>query len=198
MRTSLVVAAGVLLVMMASSSAASAQGYNQLREWCFGDSTDDQTIQGCNAVVLSNQEPQQNKGDAIGNRALAYKHKGQLDRAMEDYDEAVRLSPQNSNNFNLRGSLYDTKGQPERAIQDYNQAIKLDPNSSTAYNNRGLAYIHLDQIDRGIQDYTQAIKLNPNYSTAYSNRGIAFQKKGMVAQAKADQDKADLLKKQGH
>ena len=197
MRKSLIGIAGAL-VMTAGGSAASAQDYKQLREWCYGDSTDDQTIQGCNAVVLSNQEPQKNKGDAIGNRGLAYKHKGQLDRALEDYEEAVRLSPTNSNNFNLRGSLYDAKGEPERAIQDYNQALKLDPNSSTAYNNRGLAYVHLDQIDRGIQDYTQAIKLNPNYSTAYSNRGIAYQKKGMVVQAKADQDKADLLKKQGY
>ena len=197
MRTGSNALAGALL-MIASANTASAQTYQQLWEWCYGDSTDDQTIQGCNAVVLSNQEPQRNKGDAIGNRALAYKHKGQFDRALEDYNEAVRLSPQNTNNYNLRGSLYDTIGQPERAIQDYNQAIKLDPNSSTAYNNRGLAYIHLDQIDRGIQDYTQAIRLDPNYSTAYSNRGIAYQKKGMVAQAKADQDKVDLLKKQGH
>ena len=197
MRKSLIVVAGALL-MTASASATSAQDYKQLREWCYGDSTDDQTIQGCNAVVLSNQETQKNKGDAIGNRGLAYKHKGQLDRALEDYDEAIRLSPANTNNFNLRGSVYDSKGQPERALQDYNQALKLDPNSSTAYNNRGLAYVHLDQTDRGIQDYTQAVKLNPNYSTAYSNRGIAYTKKGMLAQAKADQDKADLLKKQGH
>ena len=100
--TSLIVGAGMLLVV-AGASAASAQTYKQLREWCYGDATDDQTIQGCNAVVLSNQETQSDKGDAIGNRGLAYKHKGQLDRAIEDYDEAIRLNSKNTNNFNLRG-----------------------------------------------------------------------------------------------
>src|SRR5471032_1503416 len=114
MRRSLIIIAGALL-MIASASAASAQDYKQLREWCYGDSTDDQTIQGRNAVVLSNQETQKNKGDAIGNRGLAYKHKGQLDRALEDYDEAIRLNPNYSTAYSNRGIAYKKKGMLDQA-----------------------------------------------------------------------------------
>ena len=188
----------VCALIAVGGTPASAQDYKQLRAWCYGDATDDQTIQGCNAVVVSNKETPEDKGNALANRGLAYKNKGQLDRALDDYNEAVRLSPNTSNNYNLRGSGYDAVKQYDRAILDYDQALKLDPKSSTAYNNRGLAYVHLGQFDRGIQDYTQAIKLNPLYVTAYNNRGLAYKQKGEPDLAKADFDVVDQLKKQGH
>src|SRR5258708_31972024 len=100
---------GALLVVTGSLPAP-AQSYELLKKWCYGDATDDQTIQGCDAVIKSARETPEGIADAVGNRGLAYKNKRQLDRAMQDYDEAIRRYPGGSNIYNLRGSLYDDKG----------------------------------------------------------------------------------------
>ena len=59
--------------------------------------------------------------------------------AILDYDEAIRLDPNDALAYYNRG--YD-KGELRRyaaAIADYDEAIRLDPNDAHAYFNRGYA-----------------------------------------------------------
>ena len=160
--------AGVL-----QASTATAQSYDQLRKWCYGDATDDQTVLGCNAVIKSGKESEANVADAIGNRGLAYKNKGEIERAIKDYNEAIRRNPSNANNYNLRGSAYDEIKQYDRAIKDYDMALKLRPKFASAFNNRGVAYRNKGQFARAIQDYDEALKIDPNYKIAIDNRAYA-------------------------
>ena len=55
-------------------------------------------------------------------------------RAIEDYDKAIELDPNDAEAYNDRGSSYHRLGQNERAIEDYDEAIKLDPDNAEAYN----------------------------------------------------------------
>jgi tetratricopeptide (TPR) repeat protein len=100
------------------------------------------------------------------------------DKAIGDYTEAIRLDPNSSTAYRVRGWVYSNKGDYDRAIADYNQTIKLNPNDALAYSNRGLAYCNKKDYDRGIADYNQAIRVDPNNATAYSNRGNAYNNKG--------------------
>ena len=77
---------------------------------------------------------------AFNNRGLAYARNGQLDRAIEDLDQAIRLDPNLAEAFNNRGTAYGGKGLYVHAIEDLDQAIRLNPNYAMAFNNRGLAY----------------------------------------------------------
>ena len=60
----------------------------------------------------------------------------EYDRAIQDYDQAIRLNPNYASAFNNRGLAYVNKGDNDRAIQDYDQAIKLNPNDTVAIKNR--------------------------------------------------------------
>src|SRR6478735_3680600 len=53
------------------------------------------------------------------NRGYAYRDKGDTDRAIADYNEALRLDPKNSKAYNNRGDIYWRKGENDRAIADY-------------------------------------------------------------------------------
>src|SRR5262249_16559641 len=64
-----------------------------------------------------------------------YANKGDRDRAIADYNEAIRLDPENAMAFNNRGASYANKGDRDRAIADYNEAIRLNPNFSLAFTN---------------------------------------------------------------
>jgi tetratricopeptide (TPR) repeat protein len=60
------------------------------------------------------------------NLGLAYKCQGQLDKAMQEYDEAEKLDPKMAAVFFNRGVLlHRNKGAPERAIDLYRKYISL-------------------------------------------------------------------------
>ena len=99
--------------------------------------------------------------------------KGDYDRAIQDYNQAIRLDANSASAFTGRGAAYFAKGDYERAIQDYNQAIRLDANSASAFDHRGTAYFAKGDYDRAIQDYNQAIRLNPKTAHALLARGLA-------------------------
>ena len=58
------------------------------------------------------------------NRGIAYADLGQYQRAIEDYNEAIRLKPDYAMAYSNRGIAYSKLGQYQRAIEDYNKAIR--------------------------------------------------------------------------
>jgi tetratricopeptide (TPR) repeat protein len=105
-------------------------------------------------------------------RAVCWKHKGELNNAIKDFDEAIRLDPKEAKAYGGRGvakrALKDYTG----AIADYDEALRLDPNSARAYYNRGIAKDSLKNYTSAITDYDEAIRLDSNYAGAYNNRGV--------------------------
>ncbi|GHU52814.1 hypothetical protein FACS1894200_13340 [Spirochaetia bacterium] len=72
-----------------------------------------------------------NSAFAYNNRGIAYKNKGEYDRAIADYTQAITLDPNYAVAYAGRGIIYDDyKGDYQRAIADYTQALKLDPNNA--------------------------------------------------------------------
>ncbi len=124
---------------------------------------------------------------------MAYNDKGDNDRAIEDYTQAIRINQKYTIAYNNRGLAYYKKGYDDRAIGDYSQALRIDPNYADAYDNRGIVYDHKGDYDRAIQDYNQAIRLNPKDATAYNNRGWAYRNKGDFDRAIEDFNQAIRL-----
>lgn len=99
--------------------------------------------------------------------------KDAYDRAIQNYDEAIRLDPRSADAFAGRGSAYLLKGDYDSAILDYNEAIRLNPKSASAFNGRGAAYFAKGDYDRALQDYNEAIRLDSRTPRALLNRGLA-------------------------
>jgi tetratricopeptide (TPR) repeat protein len=73
---------------------------------------------------------------AYNNRGWAYDKKGDHDKAIAEYTEAIRLDPKDAMAYNNRGWAYRKKGELDKAKQDFDQAEKLGstPNSSMKSN----------------------------------------------------------------
>jgi tetratricopeptide (TPR) repeat protein len=69
------------------------------------------------------------------------------DRAIADFDQAIRLRPQAPDSYVMRGVEYAAKGEPNRAILDFGQAIRLSPNKPYTYLERGDAFAAMGDLD---------------------------------------------------
>jgi tetratricopeptide (TPR) repeat protein len=105
---------------------------------------------------------------AYGMRAIALKEKGDLDSAIADYGQELRLAP-TAGAYNNRGNALTSKKDYGKAIADYNQAIRLDPSCAFAYNNRGWVWFLKKEYDRAIADYGESVRLDPNYGEPLNN-----------------------------
>ena len=86
-----VMAAGLLIAGALStvSPAAADDG-----ETCTSSLRSDAAIAACTRAIASGQYTAENAAALYTSRALAYGAKGQFDRAVQDFDEAIRLDPQ--------------------------------------------------------------------------------------------------------
>jgi Flp pilus assembly protein TadD len=89
-------------------------------------------------VAVEAEANQKTYLDAIREGNAAYSA-GSFDKAIANFNEAIRLHPDDATAFNSRGNAYAHKGNLYRAIADYNEAIRLKPNYATAFCNRGIA-----------------------------------------------------------
>jgi serine/threonine protein kinase len=98
--------------------------------------------------------------------------------AIKDYDEAIRLNPDDADTFYNRGLARYSSKDNQGAIEDYNEAIRLNPKDADSFYNRGLARYDSDDKEGAIKDYDEAIRLNPKDDTSYFNRAITRRQLG--------------------
>ena len=105
-------------------------------------------------------------------RGQAYEDEGLLDRALEEYTQAILLKPNYAEAYLGRGWVHHAKGSRRLAVKNFSQAIRLKPRDPEAYFGRAWAYGQLGQVDLAIKEYGQAILLKDDYADAYLSRGI--------------------------
>jgi tetratricopeptide (TPR) repeat protein len=149
----------------------------------------DLTIQGCTAVLKQNPS-NEIAAAAYNNRGIAYDDKGDHDRAMADYNQAISLDPKDASHYFNRGNAYQDKDDDQHAIADYTKAIALDPKLARAYVKRGISYENADKHDEAIADLTKAIELAPKEATIYLARANAYDGKDDYDRSIADYNKA--------
>ena len=79
------------------------------------DSHPDIKIVACTRNIKSGRFIGQNLAVAFNNRGLAYKRKGQWEKAIADFSEAINLKPDFVFAYNNRGNAYYDKGQFDQA-----------------------------------------------------------------------------------
>ena len=151
----------------------------------------DVVISSCTALIQSGRDTGRNLAAAFTVRGRAYRGLGDLDRAIADYSEAIRIDPNYVLAVYSRGIAYFNKGDNDRAIADYSEALRLTPRDIIALQNRGHAYQAKREYDRAIADYAEAIRIAPRFAWAFNDRCYARALAGReLQQALADCDEA--------
>jgi lipoprotein NlpI len=145
-----------------------------------------ESIAACDRVIDDRKASAQDRSAALSSRCGWWWTRQDLDRALSDCNEAIRLYSGSASAFLTRGNVYLSKSDPERALSDYDAAIRLDPKSAWAHAARGNLYKNKGDLDRGLADLNEAISLDPAYALALFSRGELHKSKGNFPQAMAD------------
>ena len=62
----------------------------------------------------------------FNNRGASYRNLNQYNRAIEDYDQAIKIKPEDADAYVNRGISYAAMNQHDLAIEDYDLAIKIN------------------------------------------------------------------------
>ncbi|MDO8489312.1 MAG: tetratricopeptide repeat protein, partial [Candidatus Omnitrophota bacterium] len=132
------------------------------------------------------------KGRGYNIRGYTYASKGDLDRAITDYNKGIEFDPSLAMSFYNRGNAYQNKGDFDRAILDYDKVIEIDPNFVNAYNNRDIAYRKKGGFNQTTIDSGEAINKGnvPDSAASYNDRGNTYRSNGDFGRAIVDYNKA--------
>jgi tetratricopeptide (TPR) repeat protein len=127
-------------------------------------------------------------------RGDKYLRQGDCDRAIADFDEAIRLDPKYAWAYSQRGTAYLLEEEYDQAIADLDEAIRLKPDAR-AHFRRGNAYIDKGDDDRAIADFDEVLRIDPGGRDhlVYFLRGESYLWKGDHDRAIADFDEVIRL-----
>ena len=169
--------ATLFLVLFASTEPVSATSRPPAEgsvDRCYKSNDSSTAIAYCTQAIESGQISGKHLAFAFYTRGNAYNEQRKYDRAINDYNEALRLNPRHANGFSNRGVAFTRKGEYDRAIESFNDAIRLNPNHVDAFTNRGVAFTRKGEYDRAIESFNAAIRLNPNRAGILFDRGNAY------------------------
>jgi tetratricopeptide (TPR) repeat protein len=128
---------------------------------------DDRIIASCGLLVDNDKTLKADRIKAVIARAAAYDRKDLIDRAIGDYDTALRIDPTLADIFNARGELWRKKGNRPRALADLGAALKLNPDHAAARANYKALALEVERLGAMI-----AVNNKPSFNCATARRAV--------------------------
>lgn len=105
------------------------------------------------------------------NLGAALHDKGDLDGAIAEQREAIRLQPDNAGAHTNLGEVLRLKGQLDEAIAAHREALRLEPGIAEVHTNLGHALSDKGDHEGAIAELREALRLKPNLAIAHNILG---------------------------
>src|SRR4029079_874397 len=108
--------------------------------------------------------------------------KKDIDRALADYNAAIKTSPNSIYAYNNRGAVYQRKGDFARAAADYGEVTRLQPNNIDAWSARcWVRAISPGQTQQALTDCNAALKIKGDAGAVLGNPRLLYTQLGQHA-----------------
>jgi tetratricopeptide (TPR) repeat protein len=137
-------------------------------------------------------QPEQPEEDIylLYSRAYEAYEQGMYEQALQDYDRALAIEPNNVYALSNKGLALYNLGNYQEAINQYDRALAIEPNNVEVLNNKGLALYRLERYDEAIVSFNRLLETEPNNVYALSNTGVVLDESGRYPEATGYFDRA--------
>ena len=111
---------------------------------------------------------------ALINKGLALDNLGNHIQAIQYYDKALAIDPNDVDALYNKGNALDSLGNHTQAISYYDKVLDIDPNDVDALYNKGVALAHLGNYTQAISYYDKVLAIDPNDVDALNNKEVAL------------------------
>ena len=122
-------------VMLATGSAWA--GTAEDMQACAAYDEPEIAEQACTRVIGSPDAAATERAVAHHFRGYIFRERGELARALGEYDSAITLAPNDADAHHNRGYLLAALGRYTEAIEAFTRALALDPNTENTHSSRG-------------------------------------------------------------
>lgn len=130
---------------------------------------------------LIEQEP--DNAEHYVKRGTQYFFIRDTDKAIADYDAALKLDDTRDMAYYGRGLAQSRAGWIEEGIEDLSVYLKRHPDDAYAYTKRGVRYIWLGDQDSAQKDLEKAVRLDPFNAEAHDDLGVIYAYRGQYKEA---------------
>jgi len=182
----------ILIFLLTMSAPAHAGSLMSLfgRTQCFDLGVEPKTrIEACSKLLVD-ATTDENAANILMHRSLAFLGQGETEKAVEDANSAIRLTPTNGLFYLHRARINLGRGKFSSVVKDYEKAVSLGEEqplvSRTGY---AIALERVDRIDESLgqfgvveahEDAAQLAELMPGYLYHF---GRAYHKSGQLTAA---------------
>jgi tetratricopeptide (TPR) repeat protein len=138
------------------------------------------------------QQPSPAAAQHLANAADC-QQQGQLGQAIEQFQQATAVDPENTTLLRLLADALRENNQPDEARACLDRAIELQPEDAGTHHELGLLLSGLGQAEAALGPYRRAIELQPGCADFHFNRGNAHYALGQVTDARRDYQRAAKL-----
>lgn len=109
---------------------------------------------------------------------------GNKQKALEEFQTAIRLKPNYGDAYHNLANTYLEVGQVDKALENYENAIKYNPNLWQSYQNIAAIYFQQKQYEKSLEYIQKAIQINPKNLNLVVNLGVLYMVSGEKEKAK--------------
>ena len=127
---------------------------------------------------------------------------GQYAEAVEEYEAALELDPDNVDVMTNLGVAYYQLGQPSMAIDMYNKAMEIAPEDADIRSNLAASYVQqyepegtTEPLEMALEQYQKAVELEPDLPEAHYGLGAVYMLLGQTDEAIASFEQFQALDK---
>lgn len=113
------------------------------------------------------------------NLGVGHQKRGDAVKAIEEYENVLKLDPDNAEAHNNLGTIYKEQGDLDKALEHYQFVMASNPGMDEVHNNLGVVYYLRGDHEEAVQEYRKALELNPDNLMCLVNLGLVYKAQGM-------------------
>ena len=153
----------------------------------------DLAIKYCTRAIESSKLSPTERAQAHLSRGVEWSTKSDYDRAITDYDAALRIDPKLADALHNRGIAWAHKGNPDRAITDFDAGLRLQPKDAGILHSRAVEWAVKGDYTRAMADFDAVLRLDPKASGIHFSRARTLFYSANYARAVEEFEKAYKL-----